>query len=555
MKKRLVLICIVFILFIFFLLIYVGKMKQDTVETNNSIELKLPSGLKSVKIEVNEADMTLSYDKKTEFKHISSTDYQYIYDISKQNQSVGSLNVTFRELDNGDVFVFTKIHNTSKAEYRASVQLPFADSVSHHEIRYDEYGEVKREHNNTFGTDPSSHPIGLLEVQKNDKSFQSAMISKNYTSYNREKTYSNGQKSTVREFIEEWESYKISAGKDEVLLRTNLKVPGAAISENWILLANDQLFKDRKNIENWFTKSIQEYTTINKWLTADGVYSKLPWSVDPGFKMAFGRNLGNIQGSKYLDEYKKTNERYFYDLVFNSVADLDVFSDGAVTAGDVPVFKTEYTSSWLKNAYGTTAPYIDTRHNENVALFLKNTGELFAIPKLASANQKYADFLVDQNSIGNVIRINDAGYLIADYYAEGSKKTHVSLNHALGEMRFLIETYQQTKDKRYYDTAMAIKQGIEALYPDWIREDRDLWYQINGEMIFNGRDYPWLTLVDLLLSQELFAEIGIERSEIFDKMIESKLLYLKSMKQPLRADILELIQGQGFSYPTFVKED
>ncbi|MFJ7977696.1 hypothetical protein ACIQZI_18685 [Peribacillus sp. NPDC096379] len=551
MKKKVILIFIVLILLILLVSIYFGNIGQKAGDPTNSVEVNVPNGTSSVKISSNETDLGITYNKKTEISHIQSTDHQYVYDVSNQNQSIGKLKVTLRELDNGDVFIFTKFINTSKREFTASVQLPFTDTLSHHEIRYDEYGEVKREHNNTFGTDPSSHPIGLLEVQKNDKSTQTAMISKNYTSYNREKDYPNGQKSTVREFIEERESYKISDSKNETFLTTDMKVPAHAISESWILLSNEKLFQDRKNIEQWFTRSIQEYTTINKWLTADGAYSKLPWSVEPGYKLAFGRNLGNIQGSKYLDEYKKTNERYFYDLVINSVADLDVFTDGAVTTGNVPVFKTEYTSTWLKNAYGTTAPYIDTRHNENVALFLKNTGELFKIPQLASANQKYADFLVEQKKIGNVIKINDSGYLIADYYAKGSKKTHVSLNHALGEMRFLIETYKQTSDKRYYDTAMEIKHAVEDLYPDWMREDGDIWYQINGEMVFNGRDYPWLTLVDLLLSQELFEEVNIERSGIFDLMIESKLKYLDSIEQPLREDILELVQKQGFG--EFVK--
>ncbi|MBB5149215.1 hypothetical protein HNR36_001603 [Ureibacillus thermosphaericus] len=30
---------------------------------------------------------------------------------------------------------------------------------------------------------------------------------------------------------------------------------------------------------------------------------------------------------------------------------------------------TEYMSTWLKNNYGIHVPYIDTRHNENIALF------------------------------------------------------------------------------------------------------------------------------------------------------------------------------------------
>ena len=41
------------------------------------------------------------------------------------------------------------------------------------------------------------------------------------------------------------------------------------------------------------------------------------------------------------------------------------------------LWETEYTSTWLKNNYGIIAPYTDTRLNENVALFLTQTGKAF----------------------------------------------------------------------------------------------------------------------------------------------------------------------------------
>ncbi|UII55642.1 S-layer homology domain-containing protein [Cytobacillus spongiae] len=514
----------------------------------SSSEVAIPIGDgNQVKIRMNTSGVPLHYKKSDEFTHIHSKDFNYYYDMGYKQNPLGFLRVTLRKLDNGDTFIFSRFIHNGDNTYSASIILPFEQASSYSLKRIDSYGQVKREHDDTIGIDPTSHPIGLLSVKSGQETAHQVMMSKNYTSIQREKPYANGQKSVVREFLDEFEGYKIYSSSSAVSMQLDMKVTGKAISESWALLSNEPLFQDSYYMDYWFQRSVDEYHTINKWLTADGVYTKLPWSIEPGYKLGFGRNLGYMQGGIYLRAYNGSSERYFYDLVMNSIADLDVFTNGAIRSGDVPVFKTEYTSTWLKNAYGTTAPYIDTRHNENTALFLKNAGETFQIPQLAKANQKYADFLVDQKAIGNVIKITSSSHLIADYYAPGSKTTHVSLNHALGEMRFLIETYLQTNDAKYLKTAKEIKAAVEHLYPRWIRDDGDLWYQVNGNLVFNGRDYEWLTLVDLLASQELFEDIGMVSSSIFDSMIRSKTEYLIHTNQYIKSSILEMLSEQGYT--------
>ncbi|RFU68320.1 S-layer homology domain-containing protein [Peribacillus saganii] len=537
---------------IYRMLSFIGKLEGSTpvkpATSNPSItSLDLGDGNK-VQIRLNTAGLPLQYIRQDSVTHIRATDKNYYYHIGSAQNSEGTLKVTLRKLDNSDTFIYTQFQNKGNSAHSASIILPFANATSYDVSRIDSYGMVDRKHNDTFGIDPSSHPIGLLSVKNGDQPAGNVMMGKNYISLKREHSYPNGQKSVLREFLEEYESYKILQNKESasMSMELDMKVPANAVSESWALLSNQQLFESKENKDHWFKRSIEEYTTINSWLTAEGAYTKLPWSVEPGYKMAFGRNLGNMQGGIYLEEFQGLKERYFYDLVLNSVADLNIFSNGALRTGNVPVFKTEYTSTWLKKEYGTTAPYIDTRHNENTALFLKHTGEEFGIEQLAAANRKYADFLVQQKSVGNIIQVTPSSHLIADYYAPGSEKTHVSLNHALGEMRFLIETYQQTKEEKYHKTAREIQTAIEFLHPRWIREDGDLWYQVNGRMEFNGRDYPWLTLADLLLSQERFEEIGQARSKVFDEMIRSKTKYLVDTKQPIKGEIVQMLRDQGF---------
>ena len=65
----------------------------------------------------------------------------------------------------------------------------------------------------------------------------------------------------------------------------------------------------------------------------------------------------------------------------------------------------------------------------------------------------------NQKQRGNVIETEN-GYYIADYYSENQmKKTHVSLNHALGEMNFLLQTYEDSQNQEYLDTAFHDQKG------------------------------------------------------------------------------------------------
>ncbi|OMP65815.1 S-layer homology domain-containing protein [Domibacillus epiphyticus] len=515
--------------------------------SNQEVVLRI-NDYQYVKVRMNTRGVPLSYMKQTSSKNPLSTDHHYYYHMGRASKPFGYMRVTLRKLDNGDTFVFTKFVHNGDNTYSASVSLPFEQSTSYSLAKYNAFGTVKQTFSSTYGYDKTTHPTGILSVKRGSTVTNEMMMGKNYISVNRQTTYSNGQKSVLREFIKELESYNVTTdpSKKTVTAKMNVSVRGKAISESWALVSEKKLFESVDNRNRWFERTIKEYGFINNWLTADGAYTKLPWSIEPGYKMGYGRNITRLQGGVYLSAYNGNKERYYRDLVVNALADLNVFSNGAIAKGQTPVFKTEYTSAGLKKSYGTTAPYIDTRLNENAALFLKNASESLSIPELATANLRYADFLVQQKTTGNIIPITATSYLIADYYAPGSKKTHVSLNHALGEMRFLLETYKQTGETKYLKTARELKAGIEKLYPKWVRPNGDLWYQVNGSLVFAGDDYDTLTLADLLMSQNAFAENGIPRSEIFDKMIVSKTKYAVKNKVKISAQISLLLQEQGF---------
>ena len=503
-----------------------------------------------VKVRMNTRGVPLEYDRQATDKHIESTDYHYYYHMGYANKPLGSLRVTLRKLTNGDTFVFTKFTHNADNTYSATVSLPFSQADNYSLAKYSDQGTVVREHHDVFGIDETSHPIGVLSAKKGSTVTGEVMMGKNYVAVSKQQNYSDGTVSRLRVLDKEYGDYDIQQAENTVTASMNMTVKGKAISDSWALVSDKPLFQSSSTRDEWFKRTITDYISINNWLTADGAYTKLPWSIEPGYQMGYGRSINRMQAGIYLTAYQEHNDRYLYDLVLNGVADLDVFSGGEVTKGTQPIFYTEYTSTWLKKAYGTTAPYVDTRLNENAAMFLKNTGEALGIEGLKDDNLAYAEFLVNQKSLGNIIPITSSSYMISDYYKAASKQTHSSLNHALGGMRFLIVAYEQTRDEKYLKPMREFKAGIENLYPRWIRTDSnrkgDFWYQVNPDLTFDGNDYELLTLLDLLLNQEGLERIGMPRSTVFDQMIRSKTTYLVENNRPFNNEILKKLNEQGF---------
>ena len=139
------------------------------------------------------------------------------------------------------------------------------------------------------------------------------------------------------------------------------------------------------------------------------------------------------------------------------------------------------------------------------------------------------------------------GYYIADYFSENqTKKTHVSLNHALGEMNFLLQTYNDSGNQEYLDTALMIKKAVEDTGKDWINpENGDLWYQINADFTFDGNDYPILTLVDLTKSISLFTEMEIPYDPVLIQLIESKIDFIIENKIEVKSTTIERLKQLG----------
>ncbi|HEY8416199.1 MAG TPA: hypothetical protein VIK99_10570 [Thermaerobacter sp.] len=475
-----------------------------------------------------------------------SEDYAVTYGVVirqgmlRRPAEIGRVTVTERRLNNGDVFLFSRLASTGSSEVRVRLVL----ELDGHRFDLTDFArrDKPHEHHPVSGVDPTTYPIGLVNTYDYDRLRWSLVAGRQYVSRELVLRYEGGNESRLRELVEERKDIAVHSDGEVVRLEFPLGAPAGTLAEHWLVVSRQPLFRDERVLDAWIRQSIDEYLAINRWYTPGGTYTKLPWSVEPFTRLGYGRHLGNTQEEKVLEHYRRTRERYFYDLVLNAVAVLHRQRDP-----ELGLWLTEYTSTWLKKQYGIIAPYVDTRHNEKVGKFLAQAGRLLGLPELERAGVAYADFLVQQARAGHVIPTAPGGYLIVDYFVPGNDlKTHASLNHALAEMNYLLEAYQFTPRPEYLAVARAIRRGIEALGDRWIRENGDLWYRVNPDLTFEGTDYVLLTLYDLLAAQRDWRAVGEEPSPVFDRFIRSKVRYLLKSGQHLPAEIRRQLREQGF---------
>lgn len=534
MEKKLLIRSFVMIVF----MVMVGCSYQEAVAKNTS------------KITVDDNQFLTIHAEGVEIEKINekTKDYltvaketTYLFDLSNEKGIIGQLTVSARKLKSGDVFVFSKLHNKQPNPMKVNITMTL-DGVDRYHLNDWNKRYVEHKHNSTTGVDPITPPIGLLEAYSQENLKYSFVLSKNFLSKPLVKKYENGIESHVRELISEEKALKTSIDSNQMTISLPLASKGNDLSENWFLFSKEKQFKDEDILNKWIDFQLDSYQRANSWLTASGSYKKLPWSIEPSTKLGYGRNLGLMQDKTALDNYEIYRERYFYNLVLNSITDLLKYRDEKGTE----LWETEYTSTWLKKAYNTTAMYVDTRHNENIALFLMRAGRILQIDELKPFLFHYGDYLVSQVDKGNIIQVEN-GYLISDYYSPHAKmkKTHSSLNHTLGGLNILLECFEQSGKKKYIETALHIRTAIEELGDKWIRPNGDIWYQVNPDLTFSGNDYEQLTLIDLLTSQTKFEAVGLKRSELFDQLIKSKTSYLVKEKKVIYPYVIDMLTEQG----------
>ncbi|MCZ2257572.1 hypothetical protein [Sporosarcina sp. G11-34] len=486
---------------------------------NYDISLRTPSYLQVRFTNERERKMENTVDRIREF------------DVTFFGKSSGTYSIVERTLGNQTTFLFERMENDGRKKFEVETTFSFKDGADL-ETKSWNPAVIEHAYHNTFGLDPTVNPFGRVTGNSLNMIVGHVFVSKKM-----EKQYENGKVSRIRQLSEELRDVTVAEGQ----VFKSYEIDGGEVAESWLLLSAQDLFPSEQIENDYIDFALTNQMSQLNWLTMDGPFTKLAFSIEPSTEMGYGRVIGRTQDDFALDWHRKSESVFFETMVLNSRANLLYYIDEF----EGTRWPTEYTSTWLGNAYGVRAPYVDTRYNEYVAFFLDQTVREFAddVTDAELYVPLYADYLLSRVETGEIIEVND-GYLIVDYFDEDAETpvTHASLNHELGGLKILLTAFQDTGDVKYMDVALKVIAGIESFGQadgGWIRDNGDLWYQARPDGTFSGDDYPQLTLFDLLETQKLLEQLKLQRNVYFDEMIDAKLAYLDNED----VELIEKVRG------------
>lgn len=217
-------------------------------------------------------------------------------------------------------------------------------------------------------------------------------------------------------------------------------------------------------------------------------------------------------------------------------------------------------STWLYSDYGVEAGFYDTRFSTDAGIFLFRFYDYYSkvlsnldpddwrqdeLRLIYDALIKYADFVADY-ARNYSYETEGGGLLVQDYFHpdKGNQPTHVSLNHLVTEMNFLLMIIDQDREwnlglagearlAEYDQVARKIRQAVNDTREAWIKYNGDLWYAYMPDATYGLLDYPLLTRNDLVKSLDLMDKVWGEQDDDFRFLIDVKEAYLRANKLPL----------------------
>ena len=452
--------------------------------------------------------------------------------IQKYSNKNGTLKLTKRQFENKDLMLFIE-YIGDKVEL--FLQLDTLMDI----FRYDQLYKTPP-YDNRYGTNKLT---GLYAYC--DLNIGSAVISNVYDYKELVKQYTNGAQSTIYELVNE--NPIIEIDKQGIV---HISMGGNKCNSTcFILLSNEKLFNEKDNLNKYmeyFYEALYNNSVWNSFFcTPAGTYTKLPYSIEPFTKDGYGYSIHHSSRRDMMTFYIQTKERFYEDFIYNAVIQAYLYhnrSDG--------VFFTTYTSTWIKESTGITAPYIDTRLNENFVMtlhdFQKSSNYFSKIDPL----KEYVDFLFTKYEMPNQIYHLENGVFFPDYFNTSfNVLSHSSLNHQLGIALMLLQAWEKYKIDKYKTVFNAIIRFIELTSTKWKNEiSGDLYYSIKitnaGKLIFYDNDYVYVTLLDMLHLQNKCIVENYDRLAVIDELISIKIKYLKKTKYNIFSDNPQIASGE-----------
>jgi hypothetical protein len=235
---------------------------------------------------------------------------------------------------------------------------------------------------------------------------------------------------------------------------------------------------------------------------------------------------------------------------------LKIFLDNAMYTlvkqqGSDGFWRTKPNAAYLNRAFGLGGRFIDTRMSADASIFLLDYyyqfGSSVALEKAAAFARYFA--IHDQNN--QYYQLGE-GRLYPDYFSERQRrKPLVSLNHVLYEINYLLMLDDIKPQPAYRAAVHNMLKGLEASKNFWIAEDGDLYYALNHEGTYYGRDYLYITYRDLWVTKSLLLRHRLA-SPAVDELLKVKHAFLQA--HPERNSFYETDLSLKRVFETFDQE-
>ena len=498
-KTKKIVAFILLLLFLIIVIIEYFAIRPSLKKDNSSI----------VVININQNEKLINDDLNLlEYKQITENDIienLYYYELKKDKEPYAYITYVVREMDEGILKFITIENKEEKLQLEINITNDNLNTIK----EFQKYN-IEREYSTLVGYDKLELPIGYY----NDEMNNTYIIGQTFHYNLLISQYDKENKSTIYDLIKQENDFE----KNSKLI----EMEPFTYADTYIISSSEKLLKDEK--------SIMEYIDItnrnSSWYTFYGNNYKIQYSIDPFTKEGYGKMLNKLI-EEDIYEASIENESNIFSLISKS-AIFSLYHHTAQNNLDGGIWLTNYTSTWLSKDYGIKSYYIDTRYNETIGYFLLELYKLKEDNKYLKSFLIYADFIVDLWKTESYLVNNNK--ILPDYFSsKHSIKTHSSFNHQLALINYLFKAYEIINDKKYYNTAKDMLNEILGFGDAWIRENGDIWYQVNYKGEFSGNDYPIVTLDDMLFTQMYLYQFDNKVNDQLTKFIKSKLEYLKEL--------------------------
>lgn len=314
---------------------------------------------------------------------------------------------------------------------------------------------------------------------------------------------------------------KVIIGTNLIKLRLYLEPTTDGFEDGFVIVSNSRLL-DLENKRNQMFLIAHDFWRVKPLLSDGWWYSSQQGVYEGAIQDCYYPNPGFYPSRSMLMWYCQLDNRLFYDIVLTT---MKMACDSVMPEGfaRMPIKPVHFSS-----VYGFFKDYVDTRFSTDGERFLIKCAKLLDCKKARETAGKLAQFYLD--NLDQASSKTGEGLLISDYifYSPPSQPVHVSLNHSLCIVNYLLEYEELFGQSEYSALADKILTAIDETSSRWIRVNGDLWYAYYPATdTFDTDDYELLTYNDLQETQWLLEKVRGKSAIAIQTLFQSKQAYLE----------------------------